>query len=172
MPRPGGGTTVIDAAGNVWRTGATGFLLTTATAFQKTAGFGVCGTQNVSPFQPPSTLSCNHAYLSKQDAAGNILYATYLAGSSQDAGTALTTDAQGNVYVAGYTYSADFPVSSGVVQSKYAGPATLSVYTSLGAPYGPAYVAAGGDAFLAKFAPDGTLVFCTFLGGAAPISPR
>ena len=166
-----GSITAIDAAGNVWRTGATGFMTTTSTAFQKTAGFGVCGTENISPFQSPVTLTCQHAFLTRQDATGNVLYATYLAGSSQDAGTALTTDSQGNVYVTGYTYSPDFPVTPGVVQAKNAGPTTPHQYTALGAPYGPANVVGGGDLFVAKFGPDGTLLFSTFLGGSGSDVP-
>lgn len=70
-----------------------------------------------------------------------LLYSTYLAGSSQDGGTALTTDAQGNIYVAGYTYSPDFPVTPGVVQTRNAGPNILTAFTALGAPFGPSYVA-------------------------------
>jgi hypothetical protein len=53
--------------------------------------------------------------------------------SGQDGATAITTDAQGNVYVAGYTYSADFPVTPGVVQPKNAGPISPAVVTDLGA---------------------------------------
>ena len=164
-------TTAIDSAGNVWSTGTTGFMLTTPTAFQKTASFGVCGTQDLSPFQPPTVLTCSHAYLTKQDSSGNVLYATYLGGTLQDGGTALTIDAQGNVYVAGYTYSADFPVTPGVVQPKNAGPTYPAVFTELGAPYGPSYIVAGGDAFIAKFASDGTPLFSTFLGGSGSDVP-
>jgi len=167
----GSGTTAIDSAGNVWRTGATGFMLTTTTAFQKTAGFGLCGLEHGSPFLPPAPINCQHAFLTKQDPSGTVLYSTYLAGGSQDAGTALTIDAQGNVYVTGYTYSTDFPVTPGVVQSKNAGPTTPGVYTALGAPYGPATIVPGGDVFVAKFANDGTLVFSTFLGGSGSEIP-
>ena len=130
----GGGTAVIDNAGNVWRTGQSINLVTTATAFQKTATSQVCGVENLSPFQSPVPLSCSHAYLTKQDPSGEILYSTYLAGTSEDNGTALTIDSQGNVYVAGYTYSSDFPVTTGVVQTRSAGPNTPIVYTALGAP--------------------------------------
>jgi uncharacterized protein (TIGR03437 family) len=168
----GGGTVLIDNAGNVWTTGQTSFLLTTATAFQKTATFQLCGTQTLTPFGPTTFIDCQHAFLTKQDPSGNILYATYLAGSSQDGGTALTTDAQGNIYVAGYTYSADFPVTPGVVQTKNAGPTGgPTVYTELNAPFGPANVVPGGDCFIAKFAPDGTLLFSTFLGGSSEDLP-
>ncbi|HUB81719.1 MAG TPA: SBBP repeat-containing protein [Bryobacteraceae bacterium] len=167
----GGSTVLIDKTGNVWRTGQSNTLVTTATAFQETAVSEVCGTENLTPFQSPVPLNCSHAYLTKQDSAGNLLYATYLAGSSEDGGTALTTDAQGNVYVAGYTYSPDFPVTAGVLQSRNAGPTTPTVYTALGAPYGPAYVVPGGDGFVAKFASDGALLFSTLLGGSGEDLP-
>jgi uncharacterized protein (TIGR03437 family) len=166
-----GGTTAIDSAGNVWLTGSTNFMLTTPTAFQKTATSELCGTQDISPFSQETFIYCLHAYLTKQDPAGNVLYATYLAGSSQDGGTAITTDAQGNVYVTGYTCSSDFPVTPGVVQSTNAGPAGPAVYTSLGAPYGPSWVLPSGDAFVAKFASDGTLLFSTLLGGSGSDIP-
>jgi uncharacterized protein (TIGR03437 family) len=168
----GSGTTAIDNAGNVWLTGSTNFILTTATAFEKTETSQLCAVQNLSPFVPPTFIDCQHAYLTKQDPTGNVLYATYLGGSSQDGGTAMTIDAQGNVYVAGYTYSADFPVTPGTVQSKNAGPLTATVFTSLGAPYGPSNVVPGGDVFIAKFASDGTLIFSTFLGGSGSDIPN
>ena len=161
-----GGATAIDSAGNVWLTGSTNFILTTPTAFQKTATSQLCGTQNLSPFSQETFIYCQHAYLTKQDPAGNVLYATYLGGSSQDGGTAITTDSQGNVYVTGYTCSSDFPVTPGVVQSTNAGQTAPTVYTSLGAPYGPSWVVPSGDAFVAKFASDGTLLFSTLLGGS------
>lgn len=166
-----GGTTAIDSAGNVWRTGQTNFVQTTATAFQKTAVSTVCAMEDLSPFQGPTPLYCQHAYLIKQDSFGNVLYATYLGGSSQDGATAITTDAQGNVYIAGYTYSPDFPVTPGAFGAKNAGPVTPVVVVNDEFPYGPNYIAPGGDAFVAKFASDGTLLFCTFLGGSGSDVP-
>jgi uncharacterized protein (TIGR03437 family) len=166
-----GSTSAIDASGNVWTTGAITFILTTPTAFQMTASEQSCGTQTISPFGPTTSIDCAHAYLVKHDHDGKVLYATYLAGASQDGGTAITTDAQGNVYVAGYTYSSDFPVSKGAAQPKNNGPVQPIVYILGGFPFGPAFVAPGGDAFVAKFAPDGTLIFSTLLGGSGSDIP-
>ncbi|HLK68006.1 MAG TPA: SBBP repeat-containing protein [Bryobacteraceae bacterium] len=166
-----GGTTTIDSAGNVWRTGQTNFVQTTATAFQKTAVSTVCTTEDLSPFQGPTPVYCQHSYLIKQDSSGNVLYATYFGGSSQDGATAIATDAQGNVYIAGYTYSADFPVTPGAFQTKNAGPVKPVIVVNTQSPYGPSYVAAGGDAFVAKFASDGTLVFSTLIGGSGSDVP-
>jgi uncharacterized protein (TIGR03437 family) len=167
----GSGTTAIDSAGNVWRAGDDIFILATANAFQKSAVSTVCATQQISPFDQPTAVYCHHAFLIKQDSAGNVLYATYLGGSSQDGATAIATDAQGNVYLTGYTYSADFPVTPGVAQAKYAGPGRVAVTSGGLGPFGPVTVAPGGDAFVAKFAPDGTLVFSTLLGGSGSDVP-
>ena len=146
--------------------GATSFIAASPTAFQKNAASSLCGTEQLSPFQSPTPINCAHAYLQKQNAAGEVLYATYLSGNSQDGVTAITTDARGNVYATGYTYSSDFPVTVGAFQAHYAGPTTPYVTRPLGAPFGPATVEPGGDAFVAKFANDGTLLFATLLGGA------
>ena len=72
-------------------------------------------------------------------------WAAILGGASQDYAAAVTTDPQGNVYVAGLTYSPDFPVTPGALQTKIGG---------------------SSDAFVAKFTPDGVLLWCTYLGGS------
>jgi hypothetical protein len=71
-------------------------------------------------------------------------YSTYLGGSQWDSGYGITTDAAGNVYVVGETFSANFPVH-GMVQSVLAGDK---------------------DVFVSKLNPAGTmLLYSTFLGG-------
>ena len=77
------------------------------------------------------------------NAAGPMLSAM-LGGSGQDYANAVTSDAQGNVYIAGLTYSPDFPVTPGAFQTKFG-------QTS--------------DAFVAKIGPDGSVIWCTYLGG-------
>jgi hypothetical protein len=71
-----------------------------------------------------------------------LVYSTFLGGSSQDVGNAIAADKAGNVYVTGYTQSADFPA------------------LPLSALLGPE------DVFVTKINASGTgLVFSLFLGG-------
>src|SRR5262245_47486292 len=65
-------------------------------------------------------------------------YGTYLGGSSLDSANAVELNAIGEMYMAGDTLSDDFPCSS-----------------QLG----------GYDVFIAKFAGDGSLIYCVRLGG-------
>jgi uncharacterized protein (TIGR03437 family) len=76
-------------------------------------------------------------------AAGPI-FSAILGGSGQEYATSVTSDIQGNVYVVGLTYSPDFPVTTGAVQTKFGGTC---------------------DAFITKVGPDGKVVWSTYLGG-------
>ena len=63
----------------------------------------------------------------------------------------------GNIYIAGYTTAPDFPVTSGALQAMNAGPYSNAVEVG---------VIPGGDVFIAKLNPDGSLGYSTFLGGS------
>jgi hypothetical protein len=77
----------------------------------------------------------------------SLLYSTYIGGTGDDSGNAIAVDASGDAYVGGGTGSSTtFPVTTGAYQTTYGG--------SL-------------DAFVLELGPTGgTLVFCTYLGGA------
>ena len=101
-------------------------------------------TQN--PYQGTNAGGYSDAFVTKFNSSGSTLvYSTYLGGSDGDEAYAIAVDSSGNTYVAGLTYSTDFPT-----QSPYQG--TL----------------AGGecDAFITKLNPAGSaLVYSTYLGG-------
>jgi uncharacterized protein (TIGR03437 family) len=125
----------IDSSGNAYVAGKTGSkdFPTTAGAFQTVNhGGSTDGTD---------------AFLFKLNLLGSqLIYSTLLGGSGDDSAVGLSLDSSGNAYVAGYTYSADFPVTKGVLQLVLLGPS---------------------DAFVTKVDPTGaSVVFSTFLGGS------
>ena len=74
-----------------------------------------------SPFQP-SLGGKNDGFLVKVNPAGAaIVFATYAGGAGQDTATGVALGADGSVYVAGSTTSADFPVTAGSFQTGSAG---------------------------------------------------
>ena len=78
-------------------------------------------------------------------AAGTV-FTTLLGDGYQSYASAVTSDSQGNTYVAGMTAAPDFPATAGAFQPTYAG------------DY---------DAFVAKLGPDGKVVWATYLGGSS-----
>jgi hypothetical protein len=95
------------------------------------------------------------AFVAKLSAAGDsFVYSTYLGGSvgqfgffGSECGYALAMDGAGNAYVTGFTDSSDFPTVN-PLQATRRGPA---------------------DAFVTKLAPEGGLVYSTYLS-VAPLS--
>jgi len=95
------------------------------------------------------------AFVAKMDAAGaNLVFSTYLGGKAADVAYGIAVDQAGSAYVAGGTQSANFPVSTGAVQTTYAGGAAVEAGAD------PA-----GDAFVARFSSAGARLWSTFLGG-------
>jgi len=86
------------------------------------------------------------AFAVKLSADGSrLIYSTYLGGSNTDHGAAIAVDATGAAWVAGSTWSTDFPVAN-AFQSASGG---------------------GQDAFVARLAADGnSLLFGSYLGGS------
>jgi hypothetical protein len=61
-------------------------------------------------------------YFVKLDVAGSaLLDASYVGGAGDDSAFAMTIDAQQNLYLVGFTNSADYPTTAGVVQGVKAG---------------------------------------------------
>jgi uncharacterized protein (TIGR03437 family) len=81
--------------------------------------------------------------------ANAYLYVRYFGGSAQDRINALAVDSTGNVYIAGYTTSPDFPVYGG---GSFAAAST-----------GPE----GQRSFVAKLDPNGNPLFSDLLGGSS-----
>jgi beta-propeller repeat-containing protein len=62
------------------------------------------------------------AFVAKLSGDGSLLtYSTYLGGSGADAGEGIAVGSSGNAYVAGWTASSDFPITSGAEQTKFGG---------------------------------------------------
>lgn len=82
------------------------------------------------------------AFVAKIGPDGNIVYTTYLGGSGLDEGRGVAVDSAGYLWVAGYTESNDFPTRA-------------AADSALGG---------SSDGFVARLAPDGSLVSSTLFG--------
>ena len=92
------------------------------------------------------------AMVAKLNSTGTALvYERDFDGSGTDEATSIAVDQSGNAYVGGYTKSQDFPTTPGSYAPNYSGcqPSGNCAY----------------DAFVAKVAPDGGVVYSTYLGG-------
>ena len=119
----------VDGSGNAYIAGDT-----------QSADFRVVG-----PAQP-SFGGQTDAFVTKLSPAGAIAYSTFLGGSGTEHAGGIAVDAAGNAYVAGGTYSTDFPVTSSAFQRNNAG---------------------GQDAFVTKLNSTGSgIVYSTYLGGS------
>ena len=121
----------LDGSGNTYVTGSTYStnFPTTSGAFQ--SGYG--GTQD--------------AFVAKLNADSSaMVYATYLGGNNEDYGNGIAVDGSGYAYVTGTAWSANFPTTSGALQTGFGGTT---------------------DAFVTKLNLNGTsLVYSTYLGGS------
>lgn len=131
----GGGVTddatgiALDSSGNMYIVG-----ITNSTDFP-----------TVNAFQGANAGPGDDVFVAKLKADGSaLLYSTYLGGSDAfERAGGIAVDASGNAYVAGATFSTNFPLVN-PLQS----------------------CCGGGDAFIAKIGADGSLAFSTYLGGS------
>jgi fibronectin type 3 domain-containing protein len=126
-----GSAIAVDSDGNAYVTGTTSspnFPLANA-LFSSSVGVGI------------------HAYVSELNPTGSgLVFSTYLGGSSIDQAAAIAVDSGGNVVVAGFTASPDFPLAD-------------PTQASLAGSY---------DAFVTRLNSTGTaLLESTFFGGSA-----
>lgn len=84
------------------------------------------------------------SFLVKFNGNGNLLWSTYFGGAQDDVSWSCATDGLNNVYLTGTTSSANFPMTPGAFQTILAG---------------------NRDAYLAKFAANGSLIWSTYYGG-------
>jgi uncharacterized protein (TIGR03437 family) len=133
----------VDAQSNIWVTGNTfSTNFPLQNAFQSTNRSGFVF----------GTKGAN-AIVTKLNAGGTaLLYSTYLGGSGTfDQGNTIAVDREGNAVVAGRADESNFPTTQNAIQRTFRG---------------------GIDTWVAKFAPNGTLLYSTFLGGGDQDLPR
>jgi hypothetical protein len=132
----GGAGIAVDSSGNAYVTGGTSSS-NFPTAHPVQASFGGSDSD---AFVAKLNWDASTSTLS-------LVYSTYLGGGSPDGGAGIAADSSGNAYVAGYTYSSNFPTANPLQGS----------------------LAGYGNAFVAKLnwaAPTSTLslVYSTYLG--------
>jgi hypothetical protein len=136
----------VDPAGDVYVTGdtaSTDFPYTTGSYSTKLNGTGSAAN------------TATDVFVAKFNPAGQLVYATYLGGSSDDHGTGIAIDASGDAYVTGWTDSTDFPVTPGAFQQHNSG------------------AAAPKDGFVTELNSTGSqLVYSTYLGGTTTNEPH
>ena len=125
-----------DSANNVYVTGST-----TSSDFPTTNG----------AFQTNIRGGSFEAFVTKFNATGTqLVYSSFLGGNGNDEGLGIAVDSGGNAYLTGYTYSSNFPTTTGAYQSAFNGATNLS------------------DAFIVKVNAVGSaLTYATYLGGKA-----
>ena len=129
----------VDSGGNAYVVGQT-----SSPSFPTAAAF-----QSANNAAGVATGESGNAFVTKLNSTGSALvYSTYLGGSVNDDAQAVAVDSSGNAYVAGYTYSTDFP--------------TANAFQPQDQTNGH-----GDNAFVTKFNAAGSaLTYSTYLGGS------
>ena len=116
-----------DAQGNAYVTGST-----TSTNFPIIGGLGL------------TRRGYSDAFITKLDAAGAIVYSTYLGGQSEDYANGIAVDSSGRAYVVGQTSSTDFPAvnalqpalaGGGIARTEDGGDAWTWLQSGLASPW-------------------------------------
>jgi hypothetical protein len=123
-----GNSIAVDSSGNAYITGYSG-----------SSNF-----PTASPSQQASTGGLD-GFVAKLNAAGALVYATYLGGSDTDFGTRIAVDDAGNACIVGSTSSTNFPTLHPLQATSSGG---------------------GADAFVIKLNAAGAPVYSTYLGGS------
>lgn len=109
----------------------------------------VVGTTNSTNFPVTNPFQAARAglidvFVMKLNPSGNVVYSTYLGGSSDDIGRGIAIDAAGNAYITGWTFSNNFPTAGPLQAARSTAP----------------------DVFMTKLNSTGSgLVYSTYLGG-------
>jgi hypothetical protein len=156
----GAGEMALDANGRVYVSGTT-----------RSRDFPITAGAYQTSFNRGGTSAFNDDFVARLSADGTRLeYSTYLGGSDEDQFRGLAIDPEGNAYVAGFSYSSDFPTTPGAVQRTFGGYYTATVSkldasgsnliysTYLGAGGGAATgikVDPAGNAFVTGYTPGG-----------------
>ncbi len=93
----------------------------------------------------PSIAGSYDGFISKFNSSGNILWSTYIGGSSTDYSNSITIGSNNEIYITGSTYSTDKISSTAVHQTTNKG---------------------NGDCFVMRFSASGTYTWGTFFGGS------
>jgi hypothetical protein len=114
-----------DAQGNIYVAGYTaGTHFPVQNALQNSLSLGNCSGG--------FTRFCFDAYLTAFAPDGSLINSTYLGGTGDEYTGGLAIDPQRNVYLTGYSYSAHFPTTTGVIQPQ-AGPGAEFFIAKIGA---------------------------------------
>ena len=138
--------TAVSTAGSVLPTSVSEPRVSAATG----GGDGAGATDISDPFVVPPAAPPAEVHASEVlTGTADLIYSTYLGGDDDDRSwnyNGLAVDASGSAYVAGYTYSSNFPTTPG--------------------SYNPIFRGDIAAAFVVKFDPTGSsLAYATFLGG-------
>lgn len=163
------GGVAVDRNGNVFVTGQTNaedFPMVHAAHSSFTMGLCPFGRAKTATRDAPVVVECGDAYAAKIGPAGDrLIYSTYLGGDDQDEGLAISVDASGSAVITGETWSANFPTSRAIEPTLHGAGCLGNEVRGSAINPAPGGSVPCSDAFVARFTPDGAILFSTLLGG-------